>query len=404
MAKGVEDTAFYRYLRLVSLNEVGGDPRRFGMSPAAFHAANQTRLRFRPHSMLATSTHDSKRAEDLRARINVLAEDPALWEESLQRFSGWAERYVTQTDAGAAPSRNDIWLLFQTLVGVWPARPPSDEERESLRGRVQAYMLKAAREAKKHTNWTSPVPVYEEALGRYVDAVLRPGQPNPFAEELDRLTARLAPFGFRNSLCQLALKLTAPGVPDLYQGCEQWSFSLVDPDNRRPADFAALAGHLDTLRSQCEGGIASSALWNELHRNAFDGRIKQLVTWRLLALRNAWRDVFQDGGYVPLAASGPAAEHAVAYARHSGGQAVVVIASRLAYTLSAGDDSRWGPLLWKDTQVDAGHDALKGMARWRNWMTGREFDMGGSAMDLSAVFDGAAGLPFAVLVPAGGKP
>jgi (1->4)-alpha-D-glucan 1-alpha-D-glucosylmutase len=190
--------------------------------------------------MLATSTHDSKRAEDLRARINVLAEDPALWEESLQLFHHRAERYVTQTDAGPAPTRNDIWLLFQTLAGLWPAHEAGERERDDIRHRVQAYMLKAIREAKKNTSWTSPVPAYEDAVERFVDAVLRSGQPNPFVDELDKLAARLAPFGFRNSLAQLALKFTLPGVPDIYQGCEQWSFSLVDPDNRRPVDFAKL--------------------------------------------------------------------------------------------------------------------------------------------------------------------
>ena len=399
MAKAVEDTAFYRYVRLVSLNEVGGDPRTFGISPAAFHAANQVRLRFRPHSMLATSTHDSKRGEDVRARINVLAEDPALWEESLMRFHHLAERYVTQTDAGPAPTRNDIWLLFQTLVGIWPARPPGERERDELRHRVQAYMLKAVREAKKNTSWTSPVPEYEDGVERFVDAVLRSGQPNPFVDELDRLAARMAPFGFRNSLAQLALKFTVPGVPDLYQGSEQWNFSLVDPDNRRPVDFGKLAADLDALRKQ---GRASEP-WRELWQHATDGRIKQLVTTQLLQLRGRWRKLFESGGYVPLAVRGEAGDHAVAFARSHEGDVVIVIAARLAYTMCHGYDSRWAPDLWRDTALDLDADAVSRVPRWRNWLTGAELAVpatGDAAIGLQEVFAGAHGLPFAVLVPA----
>jgi (1->4)-alpha-D-glucan 1-alpha-D-glucosylmutase len=399
MAKAVEDTAFYRYVRLVSLNEVGSDPRTFGISPAAFHAANLVRLRFRPHSMLATSTHDSKRAEDLRARINVLAEDPALWEESLQRFHHWAERYVTQAEAGPAPARSDIWLLFQTLVGMWPARPPAERERDELRHRIQAYMLKAIREAKKHTSWTSPVPEYEDAVERFVDAVLRPGQPNPFIDELDRLAARLAPFGFRNSLAQLALKFTVPGVPDLYQGSEQWAFSLVDPDNRRPVDFAKLAADFEDLRTLAEPG----APWHELWQHAADGRIKHLATARLLQLRGAFRKLFECGGYVPLAVRGDAGDHAIAFARSHEGGAVIVVAARLTYTMCHGYDTRWRPDLWRETWLDLDADAVARVPRWRNWLTGEELDVprtGEAALGLQDVFAAAQGLPFAVLVPA----
>lgn len=400
MAKAVEDTAFYRYVRLVSLNEVGSDPRTFGISPAAFHAANQMRLRFRPHSMLATSTHDSKRAEDLRARLNVLAEDPQLWEETLQRIHTLAERYVGTTDAGPAPTRTDIWLLFQTLVGIWPAQPPSEQERDALRHRVQAYMLKAIREAKRSTSWTSPVPAYEDAVEHFVDAILRPGQPNPFVDELDRLTARIAPFGFRNSLAQVALKFTVPGVPDLYQGSETWTFSLVDPDNRRPVDFARLAAQLDAVRILGPDGVPGEAQWRELWRNAADGRIKQLVTWRLLQLRGGLDRLFECGGYLPLALRGEAADHAVAFARHHEGDVVLVIAARLTYTLCGGDEARWSPALWRDTQVDLEPDATSRIARWRNWLTGEEIEVpraGEAVLGLERVFAQAHGLPFAVL-------
>ncbi len=409
MAKAVEDTAFYRFVRLASLNEVGGDPRRFGVSPTAFHAANQSRSRFRPHAMLATSTHDSKRGEDLRARIDVLSEDPASWQESLQRLAGWGERLLTRTEIGPAPSRNDVWLLFQTLAGLWPMAAAGEQEREELRRRMQAYMLKAVREAKQDTSWTSPVSAYEEALAHFIDGILRPGDPNPFVEELDRLARRLAPFGFRNSLGQLALKLTAPGVPDIYQGCEQWNFSLVDPDNRRPVDFGALAVQLAAVRSLYEAGWPSDAAWGELNRDIADGRLKQLVTWRLLQLRRGQPELFRDGAYLPLSIDGPAAEHAVAFARHREGQVVLVIAARLTYTLCCGDPGRWGADPWRDTSVklEADQAGWNRCGLWRDWVTGGDIDGAGSGtagLALAQVFGGASQLPFAVLVAGDPRP
>lgn len=401
MAKAVEDTAFYRYLRLTSLNEVGGDPAGFGISVAAFHGSNQARARHRPHCLLATSTHDSKRGEDLRARIDVLSELPQLWTESLERWTGWAEMYLGETESGPAPSRNDIWLLFQTLVGMWPAEVPHAQERESLRQRVQDYMRKAVREAKKHTSWVCPDEAYEEALARYVDAVLRPGQPNPFVDELQRFTARIAAWGFRNSLSQLALKFMVPGVPDIYQGCEQWNFSLVDPDNRRPVDFGRLARSLQELQAQCRDGIPPSTLWHPLLSRMADGRIKQLVTWRLLQLRQHWPDLFRDGGYQPLPVEGPASDHAVAFLRVLDGRAVLVVAVRLACTLCGGDEARWTPQAWAGTQVRPAEAAtLRRWPRWRHWLTGQDVASGpeGTPFDLQTVFAASAGLPFAVLV------
>jgi (1->4)-alpha-D-glucan 1-alpha-D-glucosylmutase len=409
MAKGLEDTAFYRYLRLVSLNEVGSDPRRFGLSPAAFHAANQARARFKPHALLATSTHDSKRGEDLRARIAVLAEDPVLWQDSVQRLAGLAERYLTETDDGPAPSRNDIWLLYQTLVGLWPVTPPSDDAREQLRQRVQAYMRKAVREAKLRTNWTSPDTAYEDALAGYIDALLRPGQPNPFVAEFDRVATRVAPFGFRNSLAQLALKLTVPGVPDIYQGCERWNFSLVDPDNRRPVDFESLAVELEGIRALYAKGHPARPDWRRLQGEVAGGRLKHLVTWRLLELRRAWPELFRQGAYLPLACAGRASEHVVAFARQQQQQTVLVVAARLTYTLCDGDDGRWGGQVWDDTVVQLAEQqpALAHSGRWLDWLTGRVIDAGAanaSGMALSELFADASALPFAVLVPAQGGP
>ncbi|KQT11012.1 malto-oligosyltrehalose synthase [Ramlibacter sp. Leaf400] len=404
MAKAVEDTAFYRYLRLTSLNEVGGEPASYGLSVAAFHGANQARERHRPHCLLATSTHDSKRGEDLRARIDVLSELPQLWTETLQRWAGWAEMYLTETEAGVAPSRNDIWLLFQTLAGLWPAEVPHAQDRESLRLRLQEYMRKAVREAKQHTSWTCPDKAYEDALARYIDAVLRPGSPNPFVDELQKFTARVAPWGWRNSLAQVALKFTVPGVPDVYQGCEQWNFSLVDPDNRRPVDFGQLQRGLAELQAQCRDGVPPASLWRQLHAGMADGRIKHLVTWRLLQLRQAMRELFRDGAYQPLAAEGPAGDHAIAFLRTRDDRAVLVVAARLACTLCDSAETRWTPALWRGTQLRAAEAAgLRKWPRWRNWLTGEEVAGAGpdGSLAVETLFAGAAGLPFAVLVAQG---
>jgi (1->4)-alpha-D-glucan 1-alpha-D-glucosylmutase len=401
MAKSMEDTAFYRYVPLLSLNEVGGEPRSFGVSVSAFHFVNQHRQKHRPHCLLGTSTHDSKRGEDLRARLNVLSEIPAHWEDCLLRLSQWAQLYVTRTDKGNWPSTNDTWILFQTLAGLWPATPPDDTQRVELRERVQAYMKKAVREAKLHTTWVCPDNDYEAAVERYIEGVLRAGS-NPFADELQKFTARVAPFGFRNSLAQLALKFTCPGVPDVYQGCEQWNFSLVDPDNRRPVDYQALARSLAAVEALYGQGWPMAEHWASLHASAADGRIKQLVTWRLLALRRERRDLFHHGSYCHLSVQGPAEEHALAFARVFEGRAVLVVAARLTCTLCDADDANWSPALWQDTWLHCGSEGgLRRFGRWRNWLTGEECVLAGEdepTLHLRELFAAAGGLPFAVLV------
>ncbi|HEX6363395.1 MAG TPA: malto-oligosyltrehalose synthase [Albitalea sp.] len=314
MAKSMEDTAFYRDHRLVALNDVGGDPRRFGVSPAAFHAANAARARFHPHAMLGSTTHDTKRSEDVRARLAVLSEMPDAWHAALGRWRALNQARAARADTSIRPG--DELLLYQTLAGVWPLEPVDAAALATLRERVQAYMLKAVREAKVATSWIDPDVEYEGALARFVDQLLGVREPNPFLTDFEAFVAPVARHGCANSLNLVALKLTAPGVPDLYQGTEVWNFTLVDPDNRRPVDFERLHAMLQALPAEPPADLA-------------DPRGKLLLTTRLLDLRRREPALFARGAYQPLAAEGPAHEHVVAYARVDGDRACVVVGSRL---------------------------------------------------------------------------
>jgi len=384
MAKSMEDTVFYQYHRLVSLNDVGGDPRRFGMSVAAFHAANAARARHLPHTLLATSTHDSKRSEDVRARLNVLSEVPASWARAVRCWAAMnrprAERHDARIDPG------DEYLLYQTLVGVWPFAPVGAAALASLEERVQAYLLKAVREAKRFTSWVNPDAAYESALARFVHLLLGVQEPNPFVRDLEAWLPPVSRAGCWNSLNQVLLKFTSPGVPDLYQGSELWNFSLVDPDNRRPVDFVAREAALaDVMASYRDGRLDRDAL-RALREDLPSGRLKLLLTARLLGLRKARPGVFAEGTYVPLEVSGPAADHVIAFARVHGDDAVVVIATRLLATL--GDD---GALAWHGTEV-----ALPtGIGdTWQDGLTGAPVTTPGARVPLDTVLPV---VPFAVL-------
>lgn len=238
MAKGLEDTAFYRYTPLASLNEVGGDLRQFGTSVAAFHQQNLARLASWPTTLLATSTHDTKRSEDVRARLNVLSEIPQAWHEHLWRWHRLNRPHQRDVDGQAAPSRQEEYLLYQTLLGAWPLAPCTAESRDNFRQRIQAYMRQALREAKVHTSWINPHAAYEQAMAHFVDALLDETRSQAFLADFATFQQTVAECGMWNALSQTLLKLTVPGVPDVYQGCELWDLSLVDPDNRRVVDYA----------------------------------------------------------------------------------------------------------------------------------------------------------------------
>ena len=339
MAKAVEDTSFYRYVRLVSLNEVGGDPRRFGTSVPTFHRGNLERAETFPHAMLATATHDHKRGEDTRTRIDALSEMPGLWDRTIRRWNRLNLRRKADVDGSAAPTDNDEYLLYQILIGTWPTAwldaPPSanDAELEIYVERIGAYLRKAMREAKFRTSWTNPNIPYEDASVAFARAILKARRATPFLRELAGLANECAGLGAVSSLAQTTLKLTSPGVPDIYQGSEFWDLSLVDPDNRRPVDYDARRRTIAAMRERVEAG-QSAALASELLRAWQTGHVKAYVTWRLLHLRREYAQTFRSGAYTPLDVAGTRAENLVAFARDG----IVTVVPRLVRRILERED------------------------------------------------------------------
>jgi (1->4)-alpha-D-glucan 1-alpha-D-glucosylmutase len=350
-AKGVEDTAFYRYHRLVSLNDVGGDPGIFGVSASAFHHANATRAAQWPHTMLATSTHDNKRAEDVRCRVDVLSEMPGAWRLAQRRWKVATRTWRSEVAGAVAPSMADQFLLHQTLLGTLPADGLAPDEIAAYRERIGQYMLKAAREAKVHTSWSQPDLAYEAALQAFVLGLLGRVDGNPVLAELQSRASGIAWFGALNSLAMTVLKLTCPGVPDLYQGTELLDLSLVDPDNRRPVDYVLRERMLAGLELVLASDDVASAV-GRLALAPAHGRIKLWLIWRLLSLRRAHANLFRCGQYVPLKVRGARRHHVVAYARRSGNGALLVIVARKFVALQAPPGCLpVGPEVWGDTQV-----------------------------------------------------
>lgn len=370
-AKGVEDTAFYLCNRLVALNEVGGDPAARGLGVEEFHRQNADRARHFPQSLLATSTHDTKRSGDVRARLAALSELPGAWAEALAEWRAAAAGWRTPVGDELAPDENETWLLLQALLGLWPAEGPPEE---ALPGRIEEYMLKALREAKANTSWIEPDAEWEQAVRGYLAAAFAAlAQPGALPR-FHALARRVAEVGAVNGLTQLVLKLTAPGVPDFYQGTELWEYSLVDPDNRRPVDFAGREKALAGLR-----GKSPRTLW----KHWSDGRIKLSVAHRLLALRRRRAADFESTSYEPVAVTGREAGRVVAYRR--GG--VLVVVPRHTASLGA------KPLgeVWADT-------CLEGCAgTWQDALSGSRRQ---SPLHLAELL---ADLPCAVLIPAAGE-
>ena len=359
-AKGVEDTSFYLYNRLVSLNEVGGDPELFGTTLQAFHEANSERAQHWRHTMLATSTHDTKRGEDTRARINVLSEMPEDWINYLNTWTITAQPYLRDLEGELAPDRNDQYMFYQNVLGSWPL----DGNFEGYADRLVDYLMKAIREAKRHTAWTNQNTEYEEAIEAFARGMLAD---EAFMASMRELHDRISSHGAQNGLSTALVKFTAPGVPDTYQGSEVWNQSLVDPDNRRPVDYDRLQELTRNLDAQ---GSDAVQVARNLLGSFEDGTVKLLVTHKALQARRDHEALFRDGDYVPL----DAGDHAIAFARTHGNDTAVTIAPRFTYTLTNGRE-RWAVGdAWGDASVQ-----LPDSGTYRNLLTGEEHSVAADA-------------------------
>jgi (1->4)-alpha-D-glucan 1-alpha-D-glucosylmutase len=388
-AKGLEDTALYVYNRLVSLNEVGAGGRPATVE--SFHEFNCARQRSWPFTLNTTSTHDTKRSEDVRARINVLSEIPEEWGRRVQRWSRWNRARKPLFGGAPAPDPNEEYLLYQTLLGAWPLDP---EEAPAFRQRLKSYMLKATREAKVHTSWIHPDPEHESALQTFVDRILDSSANSEFYKDFLRFQKAVAYYGALASLAQVVLKIASPGVPDFYRGSLKWDFSLVDPDNRRPVDFSKWGNEFEQVTKLPPAGLPAAVQEFLLHWE--DGRIKLFVTQRCLQFRKENLGIFTEGEYLPLFASGSKAEHVLAFARRKAEAWALVAVPRLVARLCRPGRPPIGRRRW-----GAGAIALPEQAPvfWRNVFTGETLK--GRTLRLAAVF---SRFPVALLAGTGAVP
>ncbi len=372
MAKGIEDTAFYRWYPLASLNEVGGDPARFGISTQEFHERNLERLNDWPHALLSTSTHDTKRGEDTRSRLDVLSEIPEAWARAVSRWREMNRGHRTEIDGEETPNANEEYLIYQTLVGTWPFEGLSDATRPDYESRIARYMEKAFREAKQRTSWINPNEPHDEAVRGFIRALLAPaprGSGAGFLRDFATFVRPIQRAGAWNSLAQIVLKTASPGVPDFYQGCEFWDLSLVDPDNRRPVDFTARREAMRRVDA-----VLASGDFAPLAEQPENGHLKLLVTRQALALRRRNRELFESGEYEGLSARGEHADRVVAFARCRGAKSVIAVVGRFWLTSPGGAayDEVTGDV-WENTSLVL-PAALAG--RYRNALTGEHLSIG----------------------------
>lgn len=372
MAKGVEDTALYVYNRFISLNEVGGNPDQFGISVSDFHDFNQKRQTHWPHAMSATSTHDTKRGEDIRARLNVLSEIPEEWQKQVRTWSEINRSHKKTVKRSTMPDRNDEYLFYQTLVGAFPFY---EHEYASCVERVKDYVLKAIREAKVYTAWLRQNSTYENAFIDFVTAVLEPSEQNQFLQEFLPFKKWVADYGIFNSLSQTLLKITSPGVPDFYQGTELWDFSLVDPDNRRPVDFETRHSYLKAIKEQAQIDILK--LIDELLATKEDARIKLFLIAQALKARTEYLEVFQQGSYLPLEVSGKFKDHIIAFARSDSNRMIVTITPCFFTSLIQPGEYPLGKQVWDDTCV---HLPLEASLPWKDAITDQMVEADGNLL------------------------
>jgi (1->4)-alpha-D-glucan 1-alpha-D-glucosylmutase len=353
-AKGVEDTTLYLYNPLVSLNEVGSNPGGAGTRVDEFHHGLQFRQKYLSRSLNATSTHDTKRTEDVRARISVLSEFPSRWASAVKRWHRLNQVHKLQVNRELAPDRNDEWLFYQTLIGTWPFR---EEEVPALKDRLKEYMIKAVREAKAHTNWLHPDAGYEHAVAHFVEALLNQTPKNKFLKDFGRFHQTVAKLGALNSLSQVLVKIASPGIPDFYQGSELWDFSLVDPDNRRPVDFKLRLEVLEGLRRKASANLAE--LLPELLANWQDGRVKFFVADKVLDFRKACPDLFRDGEYIPIEVTGLRKAHICAFTRRFKRLWALIVVPRLVAHFTPPGKFPIGKEAWKGTALILPREAPK---------------------------------------------
>ncbi len=368
MAKGFEDTALYRYPRLLSLNEVGGVPVEFGTSLDKFHELNKRRALQWPLSMNATSTHDTKRGEDVRARINVLSEMPSLWRRVLFRWRAMNEHRKRVLRGKPIPNPNEEYFFYQTLLG---ALPFSEDDYGGFVERIKGYMIKALREAKENSSWLHPNQLYEEALVSFIDEVLRPGDENEFLKDLIPIQREISHYAVFNSLSQTLLKITAPGVPDFYQGTELWDLNLVDPDNRRPVDFEKRKKMLGDIIEREKENLYE--LIEELLCSREDGRVKLFLIYKALRARREKTRLFEKGEYVPIQTVGGLKHCVIAFARieRSNREWAITIAPRFTASLVKPGEYPLGTEVWEETYIHL-PDGFPSL--WRDWITERRIE------------------------------
>jgi (1->4)-alpha-D-glucan 1-alpha-D-glucosylmutase len=386
MAKGFEDTVLYIYNKLLSLNEVGGTPDTFGVDLDDFHRFNKWRHQNWPHTLNATSTHDTKRGEDVRARLNVLSEIPGEWEQRIKIWNKINTKHKRKVRDLRVPDRNDEYFLYQTLVGVFPF---SDHEYPGMKERIRQYMVKAVRGAKVHTAWLKPDKEYEEACLLFIEEILDPSSQNAFLPQFLPFQKKIAFYGIFNSLSQTLIKITSPGVPDFYQGTELWDLNLVDPDNRRPVDFQTRGSLLKEIRASAEKDLP--ALIRGLLQSREDGRIKLWLILMGLRARKQYCEPFRSGKYVPLAVSGKYSDNIVAYGRNAEDMWSVTIVPRFLVNLVREGEDPLGTIVWQDTRISL----QEGFPRlWRNVLTGEVIH----ARDTLVIGEVLRSLPVALLV------
>jgi (1->4)-alpha-D-glucan 1-alpha-D-glucosylmutase len=366
MAKGLEDTACYVYNRFVSLNEVGGSPDRFGIPLEAFHGQNFERMKFWPHALITTATHDTKRGEDVRARINVLSEIPQEWKKQFTQWGRINKKRRVVVESQIVPERNEEYLLYQTLIGAWPLSIQTDEDNGLFKTRIKDYMVKALREAKVNTSWINPNTIYEDALMVFIETILNNPSDNKFLNDFLPFQKKISSYGMFNSLSQTLLKITCPGVPDFYQGTELWDYRLVDPDNRGPIDYGLRKTMLEDLRKRkSEMPLQDLARWLTINKD--NGMIKLYLISQALPFRRDNRELFDRGEYITLEVIGEKAENICVFARRTGKACALVIAPRFFTQLIQPEDLPFGADTWKDTFFAIAFDE-KG-SRYRNIFT-----------------------------------